>query len=102
LKTINHIIKIKHTNKHKLIAWYTGRSEMPLLEKRCITPRVSSILGFPEEKGNASLVDNDDSSAVGCQKWSSSVAPLTAAALELGDMPVENIKNWSSHHQPST
>lgn len=60
---------------------------MPLLENRCITPRVSSILGFPEEKGNASLVCDDDSSAVGCQKWSSSVAPLTAAALELGDMP---------------
>jgi hypothetical protein len=69
------------------------------LEKRCMTPRVSSILGFPEEKGNVLLNDDDDSSAVSCQKWSSGEALLTAAVLELDDMAVENINNCSSHHQ---
>lgn len=64
-----------------------------------MTPRVSSILGFPEEKGNASLNDDDDSSAVSCQKWSSGEALLTAAVLELDDMAVENINNCSIHHQ---
>lgn len=64
-----------------------------------MTPRVSSILGFPEVKGSASLNDDDDSSALSCQKWSSGEALLTAAVLELDDMTVENINNCSSHHQ---
>uniref|UniRef100_A0A2P2LAE8 Uncharacterized protein n=1 Tax=Rhizophora mucronata TaxID=61149 RepID=A0A2P2LAE8_RHIMU len=79
----------------------TGILEAESLEKRCMTPRVSSILGFPEEKGKdcvvgaaaeedveVSLLESLAIIATGSRKWSSGDAPVAEAALELGDMAV--------------
>ena len=56
------------------------------LEKRCITPRVSSILGFPEEKEMVSVlrlgaVRLPEIAVSDCRNFSS---PVTV--LELDDM----------------
>lgn len=55
-------------------------------EKRCITPRISSILGFPEEKAMASVlmlggVRSLEIAVSDCRNLSS---PMTV--LELDDM----------------
>ena len=62
----------------------TGRVETASLEKRCITPRVSSILGFPEEKGMASVfifgdVGSPEKVVSDCRNFS---APVTVLQLD--------------------
>lgn len=71
-----------------------------LLEKRCMTPRVSSIRGFPEEKAKvwvAALSKADASSEIisgsGCRNGSSS--PATTAVLELDDMALWICLIWT-------
>lgn len=79
LELLEREIPLKNENQKQEEDGYTGREEGVSSGKTCMRPRVSSILGFPEEKLNIEVENEDDSL---CSSSESLLEPHIASLLK--------------------